>query len=70
MSKFISPLKEIDYTIGVLYELTLQSNLQLTESVNNLRITVGNLIAAETQLQDINLAHVSTESKYKAFSKL
>lgn len=70
MSKFASPIKEIEYTIGVLYELSLHTNLQLTDSVNNLRITVGNLIAAETQLQDINLAHNTIETKYKALSKL
>lgn len=70
MAKFDSPLKEIDYTIGMLYELSLQSNFRLTDAVNNLRITVGNLMAAETHIRDIDTAQKAIEMRYKMLSNI
>lgn len=70
MNKYHTPLKEIDNTIGILYELSLQSNLKLTESVNNLRITIGNLMSAETKVKDIVVAQQVLENKYKLIASI
>jgi hypothetical protein len=65
MKKFSSPLKEVEHSIGVLYETVLQSNIRLTGSVNNLKVTVENLMAAEVKVKDIVMAQKEIEQKYK-----
>lgn len=64
MAKFSSPLKEIDYRIGRFYETVIQSNLKMTESTENLQITVRNLIAADTRVKDLVLAHQIVKERY------
>lgn len=53
MNKFTKPLQEVNYRIGILYELSLQSNYRLTESVNNLKVSVNNMVTTENKLQFI-----------------
>ena len=66
----ISPLQEVENNIGKLYETSLKSNLHLTESVNNLRVTVKNLISAESKVKDIVLAQQLIEKKYKLLANI
>ncbi len=65
-----TPFKEVENNIGKLYETSLKSNLQLTESVNNLRVTVKNLISAESKVKDIVLAQQVIEKKYKLLANI
>jgi hypothetical protein len=69
MNKFTSPTKEITHNIGKLYETAIQSNLRLTESVDNLKITVGNLLAAENKVKDIIMAQEYLTKKYNAVAQ-
>jgi hypothetical protein len=64
MSRFETPLSEICYNIGVLYELSLSTNIALSESVNNLNVTVSNLIAAESRVNDLVMAQEKINHKY------
>lgn len=57
--------KEVNHNIGVMYELVLENNLQLTNSVNDLKITIQNLAAAEAKLKDIILAQQYITRQYK-----
>lgn len=65
MKKYQSPMKEVNHNIGNLYEVSLQSNLRLTESVENLKITVKNLVSSESRVKDIILAQQMVEQRYK-----
>lgn len=60
--------KEVNHNIGTMYELVLHNNLQLTNSVNDLKITIQNLAAAEAKLKDVIMAQqlVSNQEKLKA----
>jgi len=60
-----TPTKEVCYNIGLLYELSLQNNLMLTESVNNLRTTIEHLSVSESKLKEIIFKHRKIESKFK-----
>lgn len=69
MNKYKSPTNEVNHQIGTLYEVSLQSNLRLTDSVNNLRITVENLMSAESKVKDIILAQEIIVKQYKLLAK-
>ena len=70
MRKHPTPTKEVCYNIGLLYELSLQNNLMLTESVNNLRKTIEHLSISESKLKEIILKHNVMESKFKQIVSL
>jgi hypothetical protein len=69
MVKYETPIKEVNHNIGVLYETVLQSNTRLTSSVDNLRVTVNNLMSAEARVKDMIMAHHEIEKKYKILAK-
>lgn len=70
MYKYKSPSNEVNNNIGRLYEVSIQSNLRLTESVNNLRVTVENLVSAETKVKDIIMAQEFLTKKYKSVAQV
>ncbi|MEW5821291.1 MAG: hypothetical protein AB1782_13945 [Cyanobacteriota bacterium] len=70
MYKYKSPSNEVNNNIGRLYEVSIQSNLRLTESVNNLRVTVENLVSAETKVKDIIMAQEYLTKKYKSVAQI
>lgn len=70
MNKYKSPMKEVNNNIGNLYEVSLQSNLRLTESVENLKITVKNLISSESRVKDIILAQQIIEKRYRLMASV
>ena len=70
MSKHASPIKEVNYNIGKLYETSLESNVRLAKSVNNLKITIGNLMAAESRVKDIIMAQEFLTKKCKLIANI
>lgn len=70
MLKHQTPTKEVCYNIGLLYELSLQNNLMLTESVNNLKVTIEHLYVSENKLREIILKHRNMESKFKRIASV